>query len=75
MNSSSKPEDVIVRLNIKWVLEKVRHRVPGFYRFTEDQEKDLVRGFLATYGEIQGLLRDPCATRVGTLWILVYETM
>ncbi|KAF6219652.1 hypothetical protein HO133_004121 [Letharia lupina] len=58
VNSSSKPEDVIVKLNIKWVLKEVRHRVPDLYRLTEDQEKDLVRGFLATYGEIQGLLCD-----------------
>lgn len=64
---------MIVKLNTKWVLKEVRHRVPDLYRFTEDQEKDLFRGVLATYGEIQGLLRDPCATRVGTLWILVYE--
>lgn len=58
MNSSSKPEDVIVKLNIKWLLKEVRHRVPDLYRLTEDQEKDLVKGFLATYGEIQRLLCD-----------------
>ncbi len=55
---SQKPEDVMAKTFIEWVLKKVRHQAPGHHPLTEDQEKKLVPGFQATYMEIQRLLCD-----------------
>ena len=59
VKSSSKPEDVMVRLNIECVMREVRHREPVFGRLTKDEAKNLVGGFIATYKEIQSISQDP----------------
>ena len=56
VESSLKPEDVMAKLNIECVLKEVRHRVPYCVRLTESQERHLVKGFVARYGDIEGLL-------------------
>lgn len=55
VKSSSKPDDVMARLNIEGVLKEVRHS--GRDQMTEAEDEKLVRGFIATYREIQGLFR------------------
>ena len=58
VKSRSKPEDVIVRLNIECVLQSVRRQAPGSQRMDEDKTSRLVRCFCATYREIESLIRS-----------------
>lgn len=58
LKSSSKPEDVMVKLNIETVLEEVRHQGPNQHRLSKGQRKDTVEGFRATYQETEGLRRS-----------------
>ena len=72
VKSSSNPEDVMARLTIECVLKEVRHQVPGQHRLTEDQLKNKSKGFRATYGEFQCLLRDSHGSSVSTIRVLAY---
>lgn len=57
VKSSSKPKDMVAKLNIECVLKEVRHRMPDGH-LTEDQNNDLISSFIATCGEIEALI-DP----------------
>ncbi len=50
---SSNPEDVLARLNVQGVLDIVRHRG----HIAADEREELLRGFKATCGEMEGMIR------------------
>ena len=64
VKSSSKPDDVMARLNIEDVLKEVRHQESGRCGMTEDEEEELCSRFRATNREIKGLSRESRHTGV-----------
>ncbi|KAL9070668.1 MAG: hypothetical protein Q9161_004722 [Pseudevernia consocians] len=58
VKSSSKPDDVMARLNIEDVLKEVRHQESGRCGMTEDGEEEICSRFRATNREFKGLSRE-----------------
>lgn len=68
LKSSSKPDDVMARLNIDTVLKEFRHQPPS--RSTHDAPYAVVEKFKAEYQAIERLLREPEAEWVSTFRLL-----
>ena len=72
VTSSSNPKYAMARVNIECVLKEVRHQFLGQHRLTEDQQRKLLQGYSATWGEFQGFCQG-FDSGPGMVLEIVYE--
>ena len=68
-----KPEDVMVKLNVEWITNEVRHQFIGQQRLDEGRVNELIQGFRGTYREIRSVLHEPHKKNVSTIRNLAYD--
>ena len=67
VTSSTKPEDVMVKLNVEWITKEVRHQFIGQQCLDKGRVDELIQGFRGTYREIRSVLHEPREKNVSTI--------